>query len=68
LTEFGSLEVKVHGGDLEKAMRVLKKKLQDDGLVRQLKAKRSYEKPSERRRRKRRESERRRRMSRLKES
>jgi small subunit ribosomal protein S21 len=68
LTEFGSLEVKVYDGDLDKAMKVLKKKLQDDGLVRHLKAKRSYEKPSERRRRKRRESERRRRMNRLKES
>ena len=68
MTEFNSLEVKVYGGDLEKAMRVLKKKVQDDGLVRQLRAKRSYEKPSERRRRKRRESERRRRMNRLKGS
>jgi len=68
LREFGSLEVKVYDGDLDKAMKVLKKKLQDDGLVRRLKAKRSYEKPSERRRRKRRESERRRRMNRLKES
>ncbi|UCF86345.1 MAG: 30S ribosomal protein S21 [Desulfobacteraceae bacterium] len=49
-------------------MRVLKKKLQNDGLFRQLKAKRSYEKPSECRRRKRRESERRWRINRLKSS
>ena len=54
--------------DVEQAMRVLKKKLQNDGLFRRLKAKRSYEKPSECRRRKRRESERRRRINSLKAS
>lgn len=68
LTEFSSLEVRVYDNNLEKAMRVLKKKLQDDGLFRRLKAKRSYEKPSECRRRKRRESERRQRTARLKSS
>jgi small subunit ribosomal protein S21 len=68
LTEFSGLEVKVFHNNVEQAMRVLKKKLQNDGLFRQLKAKRSYEKPSECRRRKRRESERRRRIDRLKES
>jgi small subunit ribosomal protein S21 len=61
LSEFSGLEVKVVDNNLEKAMKVLKKKLQNDGLFRRLKAKRSYEKPSECRRRKRRESERRRR-------
>ncbi|MBW1740579.1 MAG: 30S ribosomal protein S21 [Deltaproteobacteria bacterium] len=66
LREFGSLEVRVVGNDLEKAMKVLKRKLQRDGVFRRLKAKRSYEKPSERRRRKRRESERRQRINRLK--
>ncbi|MEE9566606.1 MAG: 30S ribosomal protein S21 [Desulfobacteria bacterium] len=65
---FSNLEVKVVGNDLEKAMKVLKRKLQRDGLFRRLKAKRSYEKPSERRRRKRRESERRKRINRLKRS
>jgi small subunit ribosomal protein S21 len=68
LTEFSALEVTVFHNDVERAMRVLKKKLQDDGLFRQLKAKRSYEKPSECRRRKRRESERKRRIDRLKSS
>ncbi|MBW2195285.1 MAG: 30S ribosomal protein S21 [Deltaproteobacteria bacterium] len=62
------MEVKVHNNDLEKAMKVLKKKLQKDGLFRRLKAKRSYEKPSECRRRKRRESERRQRSAQIKKN
>ena len=66
LREFSSLEVKVNGNDLERAMRVLKRKMQKDGVFRRLKAKRSYEKPSDCRRRKRRESERRHRINRLK--
>ena len=36
-------------------MRVLKKKLQKDGLLRDLKAKQYYEKPSEKKRRKKKE-------------
>jgi len=66
LREFSSLEVKVDGNDLERAMKVLKRKMQKDGVFRRLKAKRSYEKPSDCRRRKRRESERRQRINRLK--
>ncbi|KPK29863.1 MAG: 30S ribosomal protein S21 [Nitrospira bacterium SG8_3] len=66
LREFSSLEVKVDGNDLERAMKVLKRKMQKDGVFRRLKAKRSYEKPSDCRRRKRRESERRQRIDRLK--
>jgi len=66
LGEFSSLEVKVVGNDVEKAMKVLKRKMQKDGVFRRLKAKRSYEKPSESRRRKRRESERRQKTDRLK--
>jgi small subunit ribosomal protein S21 len=50
LREFSSLEVKVVGNDLERAMKILKRKLQKDGVFRRLKAKRSYEKPSERQR------------------
>jgi small subunit ribosomal protein S21 len=68
LREFSSLEVKVVGNDLEKAMKILKRKLQKDGMFRRLKAKRSYEKPSECRRRKRRESERKQRTNKLKNS
>ena len=68
LREFSGLEVNVVGNDLEKAMKVLKKKMQNDGVFRRLKAKRSYEKPSGCRRRKARESERRQRIDRLKSS
>jgi len=63
LADAGSLEVRVQGNDLEKAMRQLKKKIQNDGLFRQLKMKKAYEKPSESRRRKMRESARRRRQA-----
>ncbi len=66
MREFSSLEVRVDGNDVEKAIRILKRKIQKDGLFRRLKAKRSYEKPSESRRRKRRESQRRLRKTRLK--
>ena len=66
LREFSSLEVRVVDNDVERAMKVLKKKIQNDGLFRRLKLKKSYEKPSEYRRRKRRESERRHRIARLK--
>ena len=51
-----AIEVKVLDNDLEKAMRVLKKKIQNDGLFKRLKLKKSYEKPSEYRRRKQREA------------
>jgi len=68
LREFSSLEVRVVNNDLERAMKVLKKKIQNDGLFRRLKLKKSYEKPSECRRRKRRESERRHRIARLKKA
>ncbi len=57
------ITVKVHDNDLEKAMRILKKKIQNDGLFKRLKSKKSYEKPSEYRRRKQRESLRRQRIA-----
>ncbi len=50
------LEVKVLGNDLEKAMRVLKKKIQNDGLFKRLRLKKAYEKPSAQKRRKQREA------------
>ena len=50
--------------NLEKALRVLKKKMQLDGLQRELKNRRFYEKPSVKRRRKMQEAERRRRKAR----
>jgi len=57
------IEVKVFENDLEKAMRILKKKIQNDGLFKRLKLKKSYEKPSERERRKQREALRRQRIA-----
>jgi len=60
------IEVKVYDNDLEKAMRVLKKKIQNDGLFKRLKLKKSYEKPSEYKRRKQREAQRRRRIAEIK--
>jgi small subunit ribosomal protein S21 len=50
------IEVRVIDNDIEKAMRILKKKIQNDGLFKRLKLKKSYEKPSEYRRRKQREA------------
>lgn len=55
--------VKVVDNDIEKAMRILKKKIQNDGLFKRLKLKKSYEKPSEFRRRKMREALRRERLA-----
>ncbi|MFO7558761.1 MAG: 30S ribosomal protein S21 [Desulfobacterales bacterium] len=57
------IEVRVLDNDLEKAMRILKKKIQNDGLFKRLKLKKSYEKPSEYRRRKQREALRRQRIA-----
>lgn len=57
------IAVKVEDNDLEKAMRVLKKKIQNDGLFKRLRLKKNYEKPSEYRRRKRREALRRQRIA-----
>lgn len=58
-----AIEVKVFDNDLEKAMRILKKKIQNDGLFKRLKLKKSYEKPSEYKRRKQREALRRQRIA-----
>lgn len=55
------LEVEVDDRGLERAMRRLKRKRDTEGIARELKRRRHYEKPSIRRRRKAREAERRRR-------
>jgi small subunit ribosomal protein S21 len=57
------IEVRVIDNDIEKAMRILMKKIQNDGLFKRLKLKKSYEKPSEFRRRKQREALRRERIA-----
>ena len=43
--------VKVYKNNVDKALRILKKKIQNDGLFKILKLKRAYEKPSEKKRR-----------------
>lgn len=63
MKDSGDLEVRVFDNDVEKAMRILKKKIQNDGLFRRLKLKKAYEKPSEYRRRKMREALRRQRLA-----
>jgi len=40
------LDIRVNGNDLEKALKLLKRKLQRDGLMGELKKRRFYEKPS----------------------
>ena len=47
--------VVVRNGNLEQAMRVLKKKVQKEGLIKLYKEKQVYEKPSARKRRKKKE-------------
>ena len=51
----GAMEVIVEH-NIEKAMRILKRKLIKEGLFKELKSRRYYEKPSERRKRKEKES------------
>ncbi len=45
----------VRHNDVDSALRILKKKVQKAGLLRELRRRRHYEKPSERRRRQKRE-------------
>ena len=65
------IEVLVRDNNVEKALRVLKKKLQKDGLFRELRLRQHYEKPSLKKQRKLKESLRRiakeKRLKRLKE-
>ena len=51
-----TIEVIVRDNNVEKALRVLKKKLQKDGLFRELRMRQFYEKPSLKRQRKLKES------------
>jgi small subunit ribosomal protein S21 len=52
------LEIRVDG-NIEKALRLLKRKMQTDGLFRELKNRRFYEKPSIKKKRKRIEAQKR---------
>ena len=50
-----SITVQVRGGNLEKAMRVLKKKVMKEGIIKELKRRQFYMKPSEIKREKKKE-------------
>ena len=50
------IEVTVRDNNIEKELRVLKKKIQKDGLIRELRMRQFYEKPSDKRMRKHKES------------
>jgi len=43
------MQILVRDNNVEQALRVLKKKMQREGLLREMKARRAYEKPSEKR-------------------
>jgi small subunit ribosomal protein S21 len=49
------IKIDVRNGNLEQAMRVLKKKLLKEGIMRTLRDKQYYEKPSAKKRRKKKE-------------
>ncbi len=57
---FNPVEIKVFNNNVEKALKVAKKKLAGEGLFRELKRRRFYEKPSVRKKAKKREAQRRR--------
>ena len=53
------MHVHVRDNNVDQALRALKKKMQREGIFREMKLRRSYEKPSERRKRERAEAVRR---------
>jgi small subunit ribosomal protein S21 len=57
------LTIIVHGNDIEKALRELKRMVQRDGILKEIKKRRFYEKPSVKKKRKQLEAERRRRKA-----
>ncbi len=50
------IEIQVRDNNIDQALRALKKKMQREGLYREMRMRRFYEKPSERRRRERAEA------------
>ncbi len=53
------VNITVRDNNVEQALRALKKKLQREGLFRDMKARQAYEKPSEKKKREKQETERR---------
>jgi small subunit ribosomal protein S21 len=54
------LDIKVHGNDVERALKSLKRQLQKEGLFKEIKQRSFYEKPSVKEKRKKREAARKR--------
>ena len=50
------ITIEVRRGNVEQAMRVLKRKVQKEGIVKELRQRQYYEKPSAKKRRKRKEN------------
>ena len=50
------MRVLVHNNNVDKAIRVLKKKLEEDGIFKELRERQYYESPGQRRRRRKRAS------------
>ncbi len=61
--ELRPIEVVVEGDNVERAIKILKRKMADEGIFRELKKRRYYEKPSEAKKRKERDAARRRRKA-----
>ena len=51
-----TITVDVRNGNVEQAMRVMKRKLMKEGVMKELRARESYEKPSAKKRRKKKEN------------
>ena len=51
-----SITIEVRRGNVEQAMRVLKRKVQKEGILKELRQRQYYEKPSAKKRRKRKEN------------
>lgn len=58
--EFRALEVTLQDGNFNRAMSMLKRKMANEGIYKELRKRRFYEKPSEEKKRRHREAERRR--------
>ena len=54
------MDIKVYENDVEKALKILKRQVQKEGLFKEIKMRRFYEKPSIKKKRKRREAKKRR--------
>jgi small subunit ribosomal protein S21 len=53
LEQYGFMQIMVRDNNVDQALRALKKKLQREGVYREMKLRRHYEKPSEKRARER---------------